>query len=145
MDRSFSRIGIPAAEFALDDGCGLSKENRISPHALASVLAYNFTSKNRDAFVESLSIAGVDGTLEHRFDAADVRDLRRRVVGKSGYVEGVSTLSGLLHAGNGNWYAFSIMMNGIPKGSNGYIKPLQERIVRAIDDSETPTPASGRQ
>ena len=127
------RAGVPEAEFHLDDGCGLSKENRISPHALATVLTYDFFSRNRDVFVNSLSVAGVDGTLERRFDAADVRDLRRRVLGKSGFVEGVSTLSGLLHARDGNWYAFSIMVNGIPHGGNPEVKPLQERIVRAID------------
>ena len=55
------------------------------------------------------------------------------MLGKSGFVEGVSTLSGLLKAKDGNWYAFSIMVNGIPHGSNPEIKPLQERIVRAID------------
>ena len=127
------RVGVAEAEFSLDDGCGLSKANRISPHALATVLSYDFAGKNHDAFFDSLSVAGVDGTLEHRFDAPAMRDLRRRVFGKSGFVEGVSTLSGLLKARDNNWYAFSIMMNGIPRGSNPEIKPLQERIVRAVD------------
>lgn len=127
------RVGVPEAEFHLDDGCGLSKQNVISPHALVTVLTYDFCGKNHDVFLNSLSVAGVDGTLERRFEAPHMRDLRRRVLGKSGFVEGVSTLTGLLHARDGNWYAFSIMMNGIPRGSNQEIKPLQERIVRAID------------
>jgi D-alanyl-D-alanine carboxypeptidase/D-alanyl-D-alanine-endopeptidase (penicillin-binding protein 4) len=128
------RVGVAESEFQLDDGCGLSKENRISPHALASVLSFDFAGKNHDALIDSLSVAGVDGTLEHRFESPAMRDLRRRVFGKSGFVEGVSTLSGLLEARDNNWYAFSIMMNGIPRGSNSEIKPLQERIVRAIDN-----------
>ncbi len=136
-------VGIPESEFHLDDGCGLSKENRISPHALATVVAFDFAGKNHDAFFDSLSVAGVDGTLEHRFEAPALRDLRQRVFGKSGFVEGVSTLSGLLKAKDNNWYAFSIMMNGIPRGSNPEIKPLQERIVRAIDsDTSAPTAAA---
>lgn len=137
------RVGVSDAEFSLDDGCGLSKDNRISPHALAAVIGYDFASKNRDTFVDSLSIAGVDGTLEHRFDAPAMRDLRRRVLGKSGFVEGVSTLSGLLKARDNNWYAFSIMINGIPRGSNSEIKPLQERIVRAIDTDAGTHAAAG--
>jgi len=139
------RVGIPESEFQLDDGCGLSKENRISPHALATVLVFDFTGKNHDAFFDSLSIAGVDGTLEHRFEPPAFRDLRQRVFGKSGFVEGVSTLSGLLKAKDNNWYAFSIMMNGIPKGSNGDIKPMQERIVRAIDTDTSAPAAAARQ
>jgi D-alanyl-D-alanine carboxypeptidase/D-alanyl-D-alanine-endopeptidase (penicillin-binding protein 4) len=136
------RVGISDSEFQLDDGCGLSKENRISPHALATVLGYDFAGKNHNTFFDSLSVAGVDGTLEHRFDAPAFRDLRQRVFGKSGFVEGVSTLSGLLKAKDNQWYAFSIMMNGIPRGSNSDIKPLQERIVRAIDNDASASAAA---
>jgi D-alanyl-D-alanine carboxypeptidase len=55
------------------------------------------------------------------------------VFGKSGFVEGVSTLSGYLKAKDDRWYAFSILVNGIPRLSNGQVKALQERIVRAVD------------
>jgi len=124
------KAGVPESEFKLDDGSGLSKQNAVSPHALVRVLAYDFYGKNRDAFVNSLSISGVDGTLEDRFRGSD---LRKRVIGKSGFVEGVSCLSGLLKAKDGEWYSFAIMMNGVPHGGNGVAKALQEKIVKAID------------
>lgn len=124
--------GIPETDFTLADGCGLSKKNAISPRALVRVLCYEFYGKNRDIFAQSLSVAGVknDGTLQDRFEGSD---LRRRVFGKSGFVEGVSTLSGYLQAKDGQWYAFSIMINGIPRLSNSQVKLLQERIVKAVD------------
>jgi len=125
------RAGAAPAEFKLDDGSGLSKQNAISPHALVQVLQYNYFSKNHDAFLASLSIAGVDGTLEERFRQNP--DLRRRVLGKSGFVEGVSCLTGYLRARDNQWYAFSIMMNGIPYKSNTLAKSLQEKIVKALD------------
>ncbi|HSZ59058.1 MAG TPA: D-alanyl-D-alanine carboxypeptidase/D-alanyl-D-alanine-endopeptidase [Tepidisphaeraceae bacterium] len=134
------RVGAGATEFHLDDGSGLSKQNLISPHALARVLEYDFNSKNHDAFLASLSVSGVDGTLEERFRGTD---LRRRVIGKSGFVEGVSCLSGLLHARDGQWYAFSIMMNGIPYKSNTLAKTLQEKIVRALDAHTSTASARG--
>lgn len=124
------KAGVADAEFKLDDGSGLSKQNAVSPHALVRVLAHDFYGKNRDTFVNSLSIAGVDGTLDDRFRGSD---LRRRVVGKSGFVEGVSCLTGLLKAKDGEWYAFSIMMNGVPHGGTSIAKALQEKIVKAID------------
>jgi D-alanyl-D-alanine carboxypeptidase/D-alanyl-D-alanine-endopeptidase (penicillin-binding protein 4) len=122
--------GIPESDFTLADGCGLSKKNEISPRALVRVLCYEFYGKHRGAYVESLSVAGVDGTLEDRFKGSD---LRRRIFGKSGFVEGVSAVTGYLQARDGQWYAFSIMCNGIPRLSNGEVKLLQERIVKAID------------
>jgi D-alanyl-D-alanine carboxypeptidase/D-alanyl-D-alanine-endopeptidase (penicillin-binding protein 4) len=124
------KAGVADAEFKLDDGSGLSKQNAVSPHALVRVLAHDFCGKNRDTFVNSLSIAGVDGTLDDRFRGSD---LRRRVIGKSGFVEGVSCLTGLLKAKDGEWYAFSIMMNGVPHGGTSVAKALQEKIVKAID------------
>jgi D-alanyl-D-alanine carboxypeptidase/D-alanyl-D-alanine-endopeptidase (penicillin-binding protein 4) len=122
------KAGVPDEQFKLDDGCGLSKENVISPHAINKVLAHAFHGKARDAFVFSLSVAGVDGTLEDRFKGSD---LRGRVLGKSGYINGVRSLSGYLKAKDGQHYAFSILMNKVP--DDGTIKILQEKIVKAVD------------
>lgn len=124
-------LGVAESEFLLDDGCGLSKKNLISPRALARVLEHEFHGKNRDAFQKSLAIAGVDGTLEDRFKDSD---LRGRVFGKSGYVLGVRSLSGYLRARDGQWYAFSILMNSLA-GGDVQAKLIQERIVRAVDVS----------
>lgn len=125
-----TKAGVDEREYHLDDGCGLSKENRIAAHAIVSVLQFNYFGPNKPAFFGSLSVAGSDGTLEKRFEGSD---LRGRVFGKSGFVNSVSALSGYLHARDGRWYAFSILMNGIPAGSNSSIKPLQEAMVRAVD------------
>lgn len=124
------KTGIPEEDFRLADGSGMSKKNAISARALVRVLCYEFYGANRDAYVQSLSIAGVDGTLDDRFERSD---LQRRVFGKSGFVEGVSTLSGYLQSKDGQWYAFSILINGIPRYSNTQVKLLQERIVKAVD------------
>jgi D-alanyl-D-alanine carboxypeptidase len=70
-------------------------------------------------------------------------DLRGRVLGKSGFVNGVSGLTGFVHAKDGNWYCFSILMNGIPNGSNAIAKNLQERVIEALDN-EVAVSASAR-
>lgn len=129
------KAGVGDGEFKLDDGSGLSRGDAITPHALARVLIYDHFSRNNDLFFASLSIAGVDGTLDDRFRERDLRDLRRRVFGKSGFIEGVSTLCGYLSAKDNRWYVFSIMMNGIPHLSNGEIKVIQEKVIKAIDNA----------
>jgi len=123
-------LGVADAEFHLVDGSGLSKQNTISSHAITQVLRHNFYSKNKDVFLASLSVAGEDGTLSDRFRGTD---LRGRVFGKSGYISGVSSLSGYLKTRDNNWYVFSILMNGVPPGSNSGAKALQESIVKALD------------
>ncbi|CAN5696492.1 D-alanyl-D-alanine carboxypeptidase/D-alanyl-D-alanine-endopeptidase [soil metagenome] len=124
------RCGVNSSEFNLDDGCGLSRKNGVSAGAIAKVLSHTFGSKNRDVFLASLSVAGVDGTLDKRFESSD---LRGRVHAKSGYINGVSALSGYLKAKDGQWYTFSILMNGV--GDVATCKQLQERIVKALDAS----------
>ncbi len=123
-------LNIPASQYTLDDGCGLSKNNRISSHLMVTVLTHNYFGPNSAAWLSSLSVAGEDGTLAERFHGSD---LRGRVIAKTGFVNGVSCLSGYLHAKDDNWYCFSIMFNGIPEGSNSGAKVLQERIVHALD------------
>ena len=122
-----TKIGIADNQFHLDDGCGLSKENLVSPAAMTRVLTHNYFSANSKVFIDSLSVAGSDGTLMDRFVGSS---LRGRVFGKTGTVNGVSCLSGYLNARDGSWYAFSIMLN---KSFAGAGKPVQEKVVAAID------------
>jgi D-alanyl-D-alanine carboxypeptidase/D-alanyl-D-alanine-endopeptidase (penicillin-binding protein 4) len=121
-------VGVDPSQFTLDDGCGLSRGNRISAELLVRVLAADFAGANRDVFLSSLAVGGQDGTLERRFTG----DLAGRVYGKTGYINSVSSLSGVLQAKNGHWYAFAVIFNEL-KGSVGSAKQAQDRVVAAID------------
>jgi serine-type D-Ala-D-Ala carboxypeptidase/endopeptidase (penicillin-binding protein 4) len=120
-------IGVPADQFRLEDGCGLSKQNLITAGAITRVLAHDYFSPQGKVFVQSLSVAGADGTLKNRFVGST---LRGRVFAKTGTVDGVSCLSGYVSARDGNFYAFSILVNN---NFNGAGKPIEEKIVGAID------------
>ncbi|HZZ44507.1 MAG TPA: D-alanyl-D-alanine carboxypeptidase/D-alanyl-D-alanine-endopeptidase [Tepidisphaeraceae bacterium] len=124
------KIGVGDGEFKLNDGCGLSRENGVSPNAVCKVLEANFGGGKSD-YLKSLAVGGVDGTLEHRFTQ---KDLKGKVFAKTGFIEGVSALSGYLDGRDGNWYVFSILINGIPAKSNSIYKDLQEKIVRAVNN-----------
>ncbi|HEV8378864.1 MAG TPA: D-alanyl-D-alanine carboxypeptidase/D-alanyl-D-alanine-endopeptidase [Tepidisphaeraceae bacterium] len=122
------RIGIADTEFKVDDGCGLSREDRVSAHAMVQILHTNFVGRYRDEFMSSLAVGGKDGTLDNRF-----KEMRGRVIAKTGYIANVSALSGYLKGRDEQWYAFSILMNAVPSGANGRAKQLQEALIRAID------------
>ncbi|HTW93627.1 MAG TPA: D-alanyl-D-alanine carboxypeptidase/D-alanyl-D-alanine-endopeptidase [Tepidisphaeraceae bacterium] len=119
-------IGVSSDQFHLDDGCGLSHFDGITANLMISVLCHNFYGKNSKAFLSTLAVAGVDGTMLDRFRGTD---LRGRVFAKSGYIDNVSCLSGYLQGRDNTWFAFSILFNDLPSGG----KPIEERIVRAID------------
>jgi D-alanyl-D-alanine carboxypeptidase/D-alanyl-D-alanine-endopeptidase (penicillin-binding protein 4) len=132
MAAFMKHIGVADNQYSFDDCCGLSRQDNVTPQALTQVLVYDYFSPNRQTFFSSLAIAGVDGTLDDRFRGSD---LRGRVFAKSGFIEGVSTLAGYVKTNDDQWYAFSIMMNGIPAKSNSAYKELQERIVTAVDSN----------
>ncbi len=126
------RIGAEAQEVNLDDGSGMSRQNRVTAAVLCDVLSRMHYGEAAEAFRDSLSEAGVDGTLEQRFGNRG-RDLRGRVFGKTGYINGVITFSGYLHGRDGRWYAFSILVNDCPETWKA--REMQEAIVEALDNA----------
>jgi len=120
---------IASSEFVIDDGSGLSKENRISANGITRVLMADFYSPQREMFLGTLAVGGSDGTLDKRFRD----DLRGRVFAKTGYIDRVRALSGFLRTRKGNWYAFSILING-PVGSEA--RQTADKIVAAIDKND---------
>jgi len=120
-------IGPSAATLVVDDGSGLSRENRLTARQLGLLLHFmHETPDVADRFLDSLAVGGENGTLERRFE-----DLAARVRGKSGYIRHTITLSGYLSFGP-RTYVFSILLNDYRKPVfRG--KRLIDRIVAEMD------------
>jgi D-alanyl-D-alanine carboxypeptidase len=56
------------------------------------------------------------------------------VHGKTGYIRGVSALSGYAVSSSGKEFAFSIIFNKADKLSNTFMKGVQDEIVAAVLD-----------
>lgn len=123
-------LGVHPDQFVLDDGSGLSRNNRVSPDLIVRLLRHQFHGPNRDLFLSTLSVGGMDGTLENRFTNTP---LKNRVFAKSGFIDGVSSLSGYVQTTDNQWYAFSVLFNGIGKGTNATAKKIQEKIVLSLE------------
>lgn len=119
------------AEVALFDGSGLSAPNRLLPAVLVEVLRATLRSPHGKALLDCLPRGGESGTLEDRFENAEVGG---RVAAKTGWIRGASALSGVVQRGE-RLRVFSILMNYDPArgGLNKQLKALQERMVAAID------------
>ena len=108
------------------DGSGLARGNRASPVSIVRLLTAMHSRPDFDSFVDSLPIAGSDGTL---FDRMERGPAHRRCVGKTGTLSNVSALSGYCEAESGNTYAYSILMNSVyPTGA----RRLQDQMLQAI-------------
>jgi serine-type D-Ala-D-Ala carboxypeptidase/endopeptidase (penicillin-binding protein 4) len=114
------------ARVRLADGSGLSRGNQASPSRVVRLLEAMAGREDFDAFIESLPVAGQDGTLKTRMRSGVARF---RCRGKTGTLSNVSALSGYCEVLNGDTYAYSILMNGVYTGG---ARVLQDRMVQAI-------------
>jgi D-alanyl-D-alanine carboxypeptidase/D-alanyl-D-alanine-endopeptidase (penicillin-binding protein 4) len=88
-----ARRGLEFPELVLDNGSGLSREERISARHLGEVLRVGYASPYMPELLSSLPIATMDGTLKRRFGGSP---LEGRVHLKTGSLNGVRSLAGYL-------------------------------------------------
>ncbi|MCI0343043.1 MAG: D-alanyl-D-alanine carboxypeptidase/D-alanyl-D-alanine-endopeptidase [Planctomycetales bacterium] len=116
------------------DGSGLSRENRASADALARILAHAARSPHGDLFRDCLAAPGEEGTLKKRLLEEPARG---RVRAKTGYLNGVSALSGYADSPGGRRLAFSVVVNGF-RGASAPAKSLEDAVARACADLAAP-------
>jgi serine-type D-Ala-D-Ala carboxypeptidase/endopeptidase (penicillin-binding protein 4) len=136
------KSGIDDQALVPMDGSGLSPDNRVTTRMLTDLLAVMYSRPDREAYMASLTICGVDGSLRDR-----MKDLQGRVLGKTGYIGGVSSTTGYLKTCKGKWLAFSFIYNGIPEKDEDdtdvapYTK-LQDEACRILADWPRIEPAT---
>ena len=109
VERAFLiSLGISGTTFRLTDGSGLSYYDRLTALDVTTLLAAMCKRSDWPVFWNSLSVAGVDGTLADRMrGTAAQNDLH----GKTGTLNVASNLSGYVTSRNGEWLVFSLLMN----------------------------------
>src|SRR5262249_2948585 len=107
--RLVAECGDSADSLELIDGCGLSRDDRVTARVLVDVLSAMLSDPRAGpGFVASLPICGVDGTLRHR-----LADVRGRVHAKTGTVNSSRALAGyVFDPADRPAYAFAILING---------------------------------
>jgi len=116
---------------AVVDGSGISRFNQITVGAIAGVLEkMYFDLINFDDYYNSLSVAGVDGTLKHRMMGTTAEN---NFHGKTGTLNGVCSLSGYLTNRKGDDLIVSIFFE-FNKGSADFYRDIQDEIVELLAD-----------
>jgi D-alanyl-D-alanine carboxypeptidase/D-alanyl-D-alanine-endopeptidase (penicillin-binding protein 4) len=124
--------GVSDGDFFLYDGSGMSMDDRIAPRALTALLAHAARQPWGPQFKSTLPVAGVDGTLAHRFLNSP---LKAKLWAKTGTLNETVALSGYLTAASGKTVVFSVMVNGRRPGSLAESAAV-EQICEAIAAAE---------
>jgi D-alanyl-D-alanine carboxypeptidase/D-alanyl-D-alanine-endopeptidase (penicillin-binding protein 4) len=105
---ALAAAGVPLVGVRVVDGSGLSLLDRATARALVSILlAGEHDPAIRDAFLTSLAVAGVSGTLRDRLKR---RPTVGQVIAKTGTTNHASALAGFVR----RRYVFAVLQNGSP-------------------------------
>jgi D-alanyl-D-alanine carboxypeptidase/D-alanyl-D-alanine-endopeptidase (penicillin-binding protein 4) len=93
----------------LENGSGLSRQERITAGGLARLLLAADASPVRDEFASSLAVAAMDGTLQRRFVNGSVAG---QALLKTGTLDGARALAGYVIDAQGGRFVVAAIVNG---------------------------------
>ena len=96
---------IDAPELILENGCGLSRVERISANTLANVLGDAWKSQWMPELMASLPVSGVDGTMKSRNVPAGAAHM------KTGMLEDTRAVAGYVLSASGRRYVVVAIIN----------------------------------
>lgn len=100
--------GLDFPELVMENGSGLSRQERIAPQNLARLLAQALYAPDAESWMLTLPTAGAEGTVRHRFRQTE---LQGRAWLKTGALEDVRGLAGYLFSASGQWVVLVLLVN----------------------------------
>ena len=128
MAEVLAGTGVDPGAVRLVDGSGLSRDDRLEPGAVTRLLvsAVAGDDPRLAPVLTGLPVGGFDGTLAPRYRAGAALPAAGRVRAKTGTLNAVSALAGVLRTADGRLLAFDLTSNTVPLGAN-------RRAERALD------------
>lgn len=126
------KVKMNASALNMIDGSGLSPLNKITSEHFIKTLEYMYKDFSLQSdYMASLPVAGADGTLRKR-----TRHTlgERKFRAKTGFINGVSALSGYTSTKNGEPIAFSILMNNFTNMGSAF--SIQEGICTYLSNTD---------
>ena len=110
VSAALTEIGVPMEGVIQLDGSGLAAGSRTSAGTFVNLLQRMAETETWDHYWASLPQAGTRRELRRMYQTAAAGNLRA----KTGTIEGVSALSGIVRSRDQERLAFSILLNGTP-------------------------------
>ena len=126
------QAGVGAGAVTLVDGSGLSRLDRLQPAAVTRLLARAGTDERLAPLLSGLPVAGFDGTLARRFRTGGALPAAGAVRAKTGTLNGVSALAGLVRTADGRLLAFDVTADGVPLGATRGAEAALDRLAGAL-------------
>jgi D-alanyl-D-alanine carboxypeptidase/D-alanyl-D-alanine-endopeptidase (penicillin-binding protein 4) len=109
-------------ELVIDNGSGLSREERISPRCLGRLLQWAWTQPWMPELLGSLPVAGIETTARRVTSATGRAHL------KTGSLNNVAALAGVVHGADGQRHAVVVMLNH-PRAAGAEARAVLDAVV----------------
>src|SRR5450830_190217 len=100
--------GIGADELVIENGAGLSRNERVAPNTLGQVLVAAFHSPVMPEYLASMPLVGYDGTMRKRLRSEGVAGQAHI---KTGSLNDVRSVAGFVQASSGKMYVVVCLIN----------------------------------
>ena len=122
--------GFDLASLVIDNGAGLSRNERISAGLLADILRAAHRSPYAAEFIASLSLGGLDGTTRRRFNGHAEAG---RMHVKTGRLDHVAAVAGYAHSAGGKTHVVVVAANA-PEVHRGPGEELQHAVLHWLHE-----------
>jgi D-alanyl-D-alanine carboxypeptidase/D-alanyl-D-alanine-endopeptidase (penicillin-binding protein 4) len=106
--------------------------DRLQPAALTRLLALVGRDSRYAPVLSGLPVAGFDGTLAKRYRTGPTVTAAGQVRAKTGTLNGVSALAGLVRTSGGRLLAFDVTADGVPLTGTLRAQAALDRVATAL-------------
>ena len=123
--RVLTRLGVPTAGMRMMDGSGLSPQDQVSPATLVGLLRVVASVEHPalHTLVPGLPVGGYDGTLDERYASGPAAVAAGSVRAKTGTLNGVSSLAGIVAGKDGRLLVFAFLADQVES-----IRPAEDAL-----------------
>ncbi|MEO6713934.1 MAG: D-alanyl-D-alanine carboxypeptidase/D-alanyl-D-alanine-endopeptidase [Mycobacteriales bacterium] len=132
---TLTRLGVPMAGVLVRDGSGLSRGNRVTTDLLAAALRLATAGDHPELrpLLSGLPTAGFNGTLLGRYRDQATRAAAGRVRAKTGSLNNVTTLAGVVVTRSGQLLVFAASADHVPTASTTAAARTLDRAVAVLE------------
>ena len=108
-----SKLGIWGAGMTINDGSGLARQTKVPADSMVKMLRVAADQQHPElrAVITGLSVAGVEGSLKRRYFDDQSMTARGVVRAKTGTLNKVRSLAGVVRTADGSLLAFAFLIN----------------------------------
>ena len=130
VERTLKRYHILEDTTYIENGSGLSRSAKITAKTLANLLNHAYKHYG-ERWMNTLSIAGVDGTIHNRFKYSSIFG---RAWMKTGTIKGVKNIAGYVEGASGQRYIVVVLVND--KRAHSYGAKLANRVIEWVANTQ---------